>query len=163
MTSLPRSWSATTDSSSSPRTSAGDGELRDLAWTVYAAGVSRGNPGPAAIGAVILNPSGRQVHTISFRIGRASTNEAAYRAAVAALEAALALGVRSGDLRLGSTLMVSQLRHRVRVRDPRLRPLFARLVDLRRRFDSLTTTAIAIAQNARVAALASQALDRLED
>lgn len=130
------------------------------AWTVYADGASRGNPGPAAIGAAILNPSGREVHTISQRIGTATNIEAEYRAAIVGLEAALALGATSVELRLDSGLIVRQLQHRLRVRDPRLTPLFARAIDLRRRFDSFSVTTIPRTANARADALANEALDR---
>ena len=128
-------------------------------WIVHADGASRGNPGPAAIGASVLDSGGREVHTVSERIGRATNNEAEYRSAIAGLEAALALGARSVELRLDSELVVRQLEHRYRVRNERLRPLFNRLVDLRRRFDSFSVTAVPRARNARADALANQALD----
>lgn len=129
-------------------------------WTVYSDGASRGNPGPAAIGSAVLDPAGREVHAVSQRIGTATNNEAEYRAAIAGLEAALALGAGNVELRMDSELIVRQLQHRYRVRNERLRPLFNRLVDLRRRFDSFAVTAVPRAQNARADALANAALDR---
>lgn len=129
-------------------------------WTVYSDGASRGNPGPAAIGASVLDPSGREVHTVSQRIGTATNNEAEYRAAIAGLEAALALRARDVQLRLDSELVARQISHRYRVRNERLRPLFNRLIDLRRRFDSFEVTAVPREQNTRADALANAALDR---
>src|SRR5262245_27651073 len=58
---------------------------------VYCDGGARGNPGPAAIGAVVLDPSTEppaRLATVSERIGVATNNVAEYRALVAALEAA---------------------------------------------------------------------------
>ncbi len=126
----------------------------------YADGASRGNPGPAAIGAVLLDEAGREVYTISKPIGVATNNQAEYRAAIAAVEAALALGARRLELRMDSELVVRQLQHRYRVRDPVLRRLFAHLVELRRRFQEFTVQAIPRAENRRADALANRALDR---
>ncbi|MBF8286409.1 MAG: ribonuclease family protein, partial [Dehalococcoidia bacterium] len=67
-------------------------------WVVYSDGASRGNPGPAAIGAAVYDSAGREVHAVCHRIGRATNNEAEYRAAIAGLEAALALGARDVEL-----------------------------------------------------------------
>lgn len=100
------------------------------------------------------------MHTVSRRIGRATNNEAEYQAAIAGLEAALALGGGSVDLRMDSELVVRQLQHRYRVRNPRLRPLFERVVDLRRRFDSFVVDSIPREQNKRADQLANLALDR---
>lgn len=128
-------------------------------WTVSVDGASRGNPGPAAIGAVILDPDGREAHTVSRRIGRATNNEAEYQAAIAGLEAALALGARAVRLIMDSELVVRQLEFRYRVRNPRLRPFFERLVDLRRRFESFEVRSVPRAQNTRADRLANLALD----
>lgn len=132
-------------------------------WLVYADGASRGNPGPAAIGAAIYDPRGREVHTVSRRIGHATNNEAEYRAAIAALEAALALGAREVELRMDSELIVRQLSHRYRVRHPNLKRLFARVMELRRQFASFQATAIPRQENRRADELANQALDRLPE
>jgi len=129
-------------------------------WIVFSDGASRGNPGPAAIGVVIYDETGREAHSISRRIGRATNNEAEYQAAIAALEAALALGAQEVELRLDSELVVRQLEFRYRVRSPRLRPLFERLIDLRRRFVAFQARAVPREQNKRADQLANQALDR---
>lgn len=132
-------------------------------WLVYADGASRGNPGPAAIGAVIFDPQGREVHTVSRRIGRATNNEAEYRAAIAGLEAALALGAREVELRMDSELVVRQLSFRYRVRNPSLKRLFGRVMELRRQFASFEAHSIPRAENRRADKLANQALDRLPE
>ncbi len=128
-------------------------------WLVFVDGASRGNPGPASIGAVIIDPAGREAHTVSRRIGRATNNEAEYQAAIAGLEAALALGARDLELRMDSELVVRQLEFRYKVRNARLKPFFARLLELRRRFDALQVTSIPREQNKRADSLANLALD----
>lgn len=127
---------------------------------IYTDGASRGNPGPAAIGAVIYDESGQEVHTVSRRIGRATNNEAEYRAAIAALEAALALGAREVELRMDSELVVRHLDGRYKVRNPALRKLFGRVKDLQWRFASFHVRHVRREQNRRADRLANEALDQ---
>ena len=129
-------------------------------YVAYADGASRGNPGPSAIGMVIFDAVGRQVHRESRRVGHGTNNEAEYRAAIAALEAALGLGASRLELRMDSELVVRQLTGRYRVRNPRLQPLYGRLLDLRARFQSVTFRNIPRTSNRLADALANQALDR---
>ena len=128
-------------------------------WTVFADGASRGNPGPASIGAVVYDPEGREVHTVSRRLGRATNNEAEYQAAIAGLEAALALGARAVDLRMDSELIVRQLQYRYRVRNARLQPFFHRIIELRNRFDVFDVAHVPRERNKRADQLANLALD----
>ncbi len=129
-------------------------------WVIYSDGASRGNPGPASIGAAVYNESGREIHTVSRRIGRATNNEAEYRAAIAGLEAALALGAGHVELRMDSELAVRQLDSRYKVRNPALRRLFGRVKDLQSRFDSFQVRHVRREQNRRADHLANEALDR---
>ena len=128
-------------------------------WTVFTDGASRGNPGPSSIGAVVYDADGKEVHTVSRRLGRATNNEAEYQAVIAGLEAALGLGGGSVDLRMDSQLIVRQLEFRYRVRNARLRPFFERVVELRRQFESFKVTHVPREQNKRADQLANLALD----
>lgn len=130
-------------------------------YTVHADGASRGNPGPAAIGVVIFDPAGREVHTVSRALGRATNNQAEYKAAIAGLEAALGLGAREVELRMDSELVVRQLHGHYRVRNPRLIPLHKRLLDLRSRFQKVSIRQIPREENALADRLANQALDNV--
>jgi ribonuclease HI len=132
-------------------------------WLVYADGASRGNPGPASIGAVVYDVSGREAHTVSRRIGRATNNEAEYQAAIAGLESALALGGGEVELRMDSELIIRQLQFRYRVRNQRLKPLFNRITELRRQFTDFALMHVPRTENRRADQLANLALDRLED
>ncbi len=134
--------------------------MPDPSWLIYTDGASRGNPGPASIGAVIYDEAGREVQTISDSIGRATNNEAEYQAAIVALEAAVALGLENVELRMDSELILRQLAGRYRVRNPRLKPLFERLRDLRRGFAVFRARHVPREQNRRADELANLALDR---
>jgi len=131
-------------------------------WVVYSDGASRGNPGPASIGAAVFDGAGREVHAVSRRIGRATNNEAEYRAAIAGLEAALALGARDVELVMDSELVVRQLNLRYKVRNPALRRLFGRIKDLQWRFASFEVRHVRREQNRRADELANLAFDGAE-
>jgi ribonuclease HI len=132
-------------------------------WVVYADGASRGNPGPASIGAAVFDENGREVYKISRRLGRATNNEAEYQAAIAGLEAALGLGGGEVELRMDSELIIRQLQFRYRVRNERLRPFFNRIIELRNKFDSFSVTHVRRELNKRADELANMALDSGED
>lgn len=124
----------------------------------YSDGASRGNPGPAAIGAVIYDPEGHEIYRLGRRLGTATNNEAEYRAAIAALEAALALGASRLELRMDSELVVRQMSGRYRVRNPRLARLHTRVLALRQRFDEVVVRHVPRAENRIADSLANQAL-----
>jgi len=143
-----------------PRPPNPDGTRR---WIVYADGASRGNPGPASIGAAVFDERGHEVARVSRRLGRATNNEAEYQAAIAGLEAALGLGGGDVELRMDSQLVVRQLEFRYKVRNPRLQPFFNRLLELKRQFNVFSVSHIPREQNTRADELANMALDRLDD
>ncbi len=125
----------------------------------YADGAARGNPGPAAYGAAVFDEAGTELRAIGAAFGVGTNNEAEYRGAIAAVEAALALGARELDLRLDSELVVRQVQGIYRVRNARLQPLFARLEALTGRLDAFTIRHVRREQNRRADALANAALD----
>ena len=99
----------------------GDPDRR--AVLVEADGGSRGNPGPAAYGAVLMDAETREV--IAERaecIGRATNNVAEYRGLLAGLEL-VAEHAPGADLevRMDSKLVVEQMRGRWQVKHPALR------------------------------------------
>ena len=126
----------------------------------YADGASRGNPGPAALGVVLYDEAGEELHRASRTLGRVTNNQAEYQAAIAALEAALGLGARQVELRMDSELVVRQLSGRYRVRNPKLIPLHKRMLDLRSRFQRVTLQHVPREENRVADRLANDALDR---
>ena len=98
------------------------------------------------------------MYRLARRLGTATNNEAEYRAAIAALEAALALGARRVDLRMDSELVVRQMSGRYRVRNPRLARLHARMLALRQRFEEVVVRHVPRGENQLADALANQAL-----
>ncbi len=125
---------------------------------IHSDGVSRGNPGPAAIGAIIRDERGRLLASISQRIGRATNNQAEYRAIIAALEKALALGARQVELDSDSELVVRQIKGQYRVRKEALRPLYQRVKELQSLLEGFTIRHIPRQQNREADKLANAAL-----
>jgi ribonuclease H / adenosylcobalamin/alpha-ribazole phosphatase len=101
----------------------------------YCDGAARGNPGPAGIGAVVLDPRGTVLAQVAEGIGIATNNVAEYRAAIAALHACAGLGGRRVTLRADSKLLVEQLAGRWRVKNPTLIRLHGEARALLRAFD----------------------------
>ncbi len=100
-------------------------------------GASLGNPGPAGAGFVLLEDDGEVVREGSIPLGVATNNVAEYKALIAGLNEAAALGARRLTVRSDSELMIKQLRGEYRVKTPHLRPLYEWAVKLARRFEQV--------------------------
>ena len=126
---------------------------------IHADGASLGNPGQAAIGATIKDEQGRLVARISQRIGRATNNQAEYRAIVAALEEATKLGAKQVDINLDSELVVRQISGQYRVRKASLKPLYYRVKQLQGLLKGFTINYVPRWQNIEAHNLAKIALN----
>ena len=91
-------------------------------------GGSRGNPGSAAWGVVVLDHEGRAVEGFAGAIGRATNNVAEYTALLEALAIAAARDADDVELLADSELVVKQVRGEYKVRHPDLIPLHAEAV-----------------------------------
>ena len=123
-------------------------------------GASRGNPGPAAIGVVLLDAEGTPLRQIGERIGNTTNNVAEYRAVVRALEEARRLEASRLTLLLDSELLVFQIRGVYKVKAPHLRPHHERVLALLGQFDRWEVRHVPREQNGAADALANEALDR---
>ncbi|SNR90341.1 probable phosphoglycerate mutase [Haloechinothrix alba] len=126
---------------------------------VEADGGSRGNPGPAGYGAVVLDPAGDVLAERQGGLGTATNNVAEYTGLVEGLRAAAELDARTVDVRMDSKLVVEQMSGRWRIKNEVLRPLAARAAELASRFDTVTYTWIPRGRNTRADALANEAMD----
>ena len=126
--------------------------------TVCFDGASRGNPGQAAIGVVVLK-GGRPIREIGERIGTTTNNIAEYRALLRGLEEAAALGARTVRIQSDSELVVRQLSGQYKVRSPTLAPLHRQALARMRQFERVSVVHVPREQNEDADALANQALD----
>jgi ribonuclease HI len=123
-------------------------------------GGSRGNPGPAGIGVVILAPDGTPLVTLGRFIGKATNNVAEYRGLITAMEEALKLGATNVVIRGDSELVIKQMKGEYRVKSPDMKPLYEEAQDLFAQFDSAKIEHNLRGKNALADKLANLAMDR---
>jgi ribonuclease HI len=127
--------------------------------TLFADGGSRGNPGPAASGAVLLDPAGELVEEVGAYLGVATNNVAEWTALVLGLEAAGKRGIQRLRVRLDSELVVKQLRGEYRVKHAGLRPLYQRACQLLRGFTEVDIKHVPREQNKLADGVVNRVLD----
>jgi 2-C-methyl-D-erythritol 2,4-cyclodiphosphate synthase len=127
---------------------------------VYTDGASRGNPGPAATGWVVLDEQGRLVGEGGNAIGEHTNNEAEY---LAVRDAAVWIEQKLGrdlelEFRSDSELIVKQLRGEWKKKDPELKQLAMEVMNLLMYFASFELKHVPRRENQRADALANRAL-----
>lgn len=125
---------------------------------LYTDGAARGNPGPAAFGVVLTDPSGHEIYANGQAIGKTTNNVAEYRALLSGLEHAAPLADEI-EIRTDSELMARQLIGAYKVRADHLKPLHEQAQRLLKRFKRVNIVIIPRALNRRADELANQALD----
>lgn len=126
---------------------------------IFTDGGARGNPGPAGIGVVIKDESGKVVGEHNDYIGEATNNQAEYRAVLLALDKARELGIRNIDFFLDSKLVVEQLNQNFKIKDPGLGKLFIRIWNRLPEFERVTFSHVPREQNKEADAQVNVALD----
>jgi ribonuclease HI len=128
---------------------------------IYCDGASRGNPGPAAAGALLLDlESGKVLAQVSERLGTATNNEAEYAALVLALIQAKRLGAQTVSIKADSQLVVRQLIGQYKVKHPEMKRRHAEALALLSGFSGWSASHVPREENSRADALANAALDR---
>jgi broad specificity phosphatase PhoE/ribonuclease HI len=130
-------------------------------WVIVEAdGGSRGNPGNAGYGAVVLDAqTGEVLAERAAGLGITTNNVAEYSGLIAGLEAAGSLDARRVDVRMDSKLVIEQCSGRWQVKQPHLRPLVARAKELLAGFEATSLQWIPRAENKVADALANAAMD----
>jgi ribonuclease HI len=126
---------------------------------VHVDGGARGNPGPAAIGAVVAAADGTVLERRAETIGEATNNVAEYRALLLGLERARALGADEVEVVNDSELVAKQVSGEYRVKHAAMRPLHAAALEALAGFARWSLRSVPRAQNAEADALVNAALD----
>jgi len=127
-------------------------------FVIFADGGSRGNPGAAAYGAVVLE-NGVVVKELSEAIGTATNNYAEYSGLIAGLEAVHGIDSEARvDVRMDSKLVVEQMSGRWQIKHPEMRKLAAQ-ARAAHRPELVTYTWIAREENTHADRLVNDALD----
>ena len=135
------------------------GQALCVKLTMFADGGSRGNPGPAASGAVLYDEDGNVVREVGTYLGVATNNVAEWTGLITGLEAARDLGASEIVVRLDSELVVKQLSGVYRVKHPNLIPLHAKAKTLLRSFTHTDIGHVPRKKNAAADAVVNQTLD----
>ena len=125
---------------------------------LYFDGGSRGNPGPAGVGWVIVTGDGI-VAEGGERIGRATNNQAEYEALLRVLRAAKEYGFDELEIRGDSQLIVKQVNGAWNTNDPELREKRVSVRELLSHFDSWSLKHVPREINERADKLANEAMD----
>lgn len=126
---------------------------------IHVDGGSRGNPGPAAIAAVLSSPEGEVVAEAKETIGVASNNVAEYKAVLLGLATARDLGADEVEVVNDSELVQKQINGQYKVKHPDMKPLYAESMQALQTFAKWSIRSVPRAQNKEADALVNQALD----
>ena len=121
-------------------------------------GASRGNPGEAGAGALLVDECGEALWSCARPLGRRTNNEAEYEALIILLEEVRSRGLDGVAIKGDSSLVVNQVTGVWKIKEPRLRPLAERAAAL------LTDTRSTLSwvpreENREADRLSNQALD----
>ena len=133
---------------------------------IHTDGGSRGNPGPAAIGAVIKSSKGETIKGYNQSIGVATNNEAEYRAAIFGLKKIKQLFGRKKsaglavEIRSDSELLVKQNLGQYKILEEKLQPFFMEIWNLRQDFKAVDFKLVGREENREADKLVNEALDQ---
>lgn len=129
--------------------------------TAYIDGAARGNPGPAGAGAYVL-PDGGPARELFEALGRATNNEAEYRALLLALGEAARRGATEVAIFSDSLLLVEQINGRFRMKAENLKPLFREAIVRAKSFPRFSITHVRREKNRDADRLANLGADASE-
>ena len=137
---------------------------------IYTDGGARGNPGPAAIGAVIKDEKENLIKSYGEKIGEKTNNEAEYEAVIFALKKAKHLFGKEKiknmnfEIRTDSELACRQLQGKYKIEEERLFPLFIKVRNLKIDFGGcdITFKEIPRSQNKEADRLVNEVLGQKE-
>ena len=126
---------------------------------VHVDGGSRGNPGPAAAGAVVSTVDGDVLDEASELLGVVSNNVAEYRGLLLGLRRARELGATEIEAVNDSELIAKQVNGQYKVKHADMKPLHAEALAALGEFDRWTVRTVRRELNAHADALVNAALD----
>ena len=126
---------------------------------LYSDGASRGNPGLAGAGAVLLDADGRVIAELTKFLGVTTNNVAEYEGFIIGLEEAKRRGIDDLDARMDSKLVVEQMRGRWKIKHPNMKPLALKAGALFATFPTRTIAHVPREENSIADALSNRAID----
>ena len=130
-----------------------------MKYQLFCDGASRSNPGDASIGVSILL-DGKEIHTISKKIGIATNNEAEYQALIDGLNYCVDNSIKEIEVFLDSNLVVEQVNKNFKVKAGNLKVLNSKVDDLIQEINFIEINHVYREENKRADQLANMALDK---
>ncbi|MCX5782020.1 MAG: ribonuclease HI family protein [Elusimicrobia bacterium] len=127
---------------------------------IYTDGASRGNPGHAGIGIIILDKNGKIIEQSGEYIGQTTNNVAEYKGLVSGLKIAKKYLPCSVTVHLDSELVVRQLQGKYRTKDQTLKAYFEFANQMLSEFDKFEIKYVPREKNKAADKLANQAIDK---
>ena len=132
-----------------------------MRFIIHTDGGARGNPGPAGIGVVIKNgETGETLERHSEFIGRATNNQAEYRAVILGLHRCVALGATRVEVVADSELLIKQAKGEYKVKNRDLATRYVEMKNLETHIGRVHYRHVRREKNKEADALANQAMDK---
>ena len=130
-------------------------------YTMNFDGASRGNPGPAGIGAVIFH-NGQEIWASCQYIGTKTNNQSEYSALILGLKEALTRDIKQLHVYGDSQLVINQINGIYKVKNVGLQELYQEVQELKAKFETIAFIHIYREFNKRADHLSNMALDVLD-
>ena len=130
-----------------------------MTYKLYTDGGARGNPGPGAIGVVILNNKEEVIYELAKYIGKCTNNEAEYEALETGLDSAVKRKITDLNVYLDSELITKQIKGEYKVKSSSLKKYYTRVKKLESEFNKISFTHVKREKNKKADALVNEALD----
>jgi len=124
----------------------------------YTDGASQGNPGESGVGIVMCDSNNQKIQTFRKYIGSTTNNVAEYVAFIMGMQEAVKARVKDVQFYSDSELLVRQVQGIYKVRDDRLKQLYAIFENLKDYFNNFSIEHIDREKNKEADKLATQAI-----
>lgn len=131
-------------------------------YTLNFDGCSKGNPGPAGIGAVIYN-LGEEIWGSCQYIGKKTNNQSEYSALILGLKEALSRDIKQLQVYGDSLLVIKQIKGEYKVNNKLLQDLYKEAIELVAKFEYIEFSHVYRKFNKRADQLSNLALDVLNE
>jgi len=139
-------------------TAAGFFEGAEEKAALWVDGAARGNPGQAGAG-MVLETGGKRVVSMGEYLGKATNNEAEYKALILGIKEAGLRGFSHLEIFSDSELMVRQMRGEYRVKSPGLQDLYFQAVKGLEPFQKVAFHHVPRQENSQADKMANMAID----
>jgi len=128
---------------------------------LYFDGASKGNPGPAGVGVILINTNQQPIIEKSFFLGKATNNIAEYMGLIYGLQLAIDYHITKINIFSDSLLVVNHINGIYKITNSKLKPLYDQAINLLNMFnDGFIISHIMRSKNSKADELANQAVRR---